>query len=78
MSLCSKGKGHDQFFDLIDEGNLDGLKTCLKKVGYQPREDGCTPLHYAVEQGKSDVARLLLENGADPVELYEGWSPLQV
>jgi ankyrin repeat protein len=40
-----------------------------------------TALHVAVENGRTDVAKLLLESGADPnhpSDMYDGWSPLLI
>jgi ankyrin repeat protein len=40
-----------------------------------------TALHVAVENGRADIAKLLLESGADPnhpSDMYDGWSPLLI
>ncbi len=40
-----------------------------------------TALHVAVENGRADIAKLLLESGADPnhpSDMYDGWTPLLI
>ena len=42
-------------------------------------EYGQTPLHYAAHFNRIDVAKLLLEHGADPnVKDDQGWRPLEL
>jgi ankyrin repeat protein len=55
--LCAANYGHAQVVKfLLTEGNADVDK---------PKNNGCTPLFAAAEQGKTEVVKLLLRGGAD-------------
>ncbi|MBS0262253.1 MAG: ankyrin repeat domain-containing protein [Planctomycetes bacterium] len=61
--------GH-QLFRWIDSGNVKSIRNLLAKkpeLINRPQDPDSyhPPLHYAAWQGKSDVARLLIELGAD-------------
>lgn len=54
---------------------LEGFKPTATQVN-QISQDGYTALHFAVINANVDVARTLLENGADPsIKNHDGFSP---
>ena len=66
--LCvAAGIGQD-IFQAVQQGNPAAVKRLLKKAPDQKsarNPDGMTPLHIAVAYGFLDVARCLIESGAD-------------
>lgn len=61
-------------FDVIIQGDLQAIKRFLRHFGkeslnttWQPKTRKVLPLHFAAMLGKTEVVRLLLLNGSDPV-----------
>jgi ankyrin repeat protein len=52
-------------FDLAWSGDLDGVVAALDTASVDAHIDGLTPLHLACAAGHTDVARALLDAGAD-------------
>lgn len=58
----------DEIFKLVGQGKITAVKNLLKKspeLAKATDERGNTPLHIAVSVGFSEIAELLLVNGAD-------------
>ena len=51
----------------VESGDTEGVKSLIKEgVDVNSKdEDGWTPLHLAAYSGKKDVAKLLLDKGAE-------------
>lgn len=57
------------FYKAIEQGDLDLVQFHVKNgidINYQHPEILVTPLVTAIKNGNSDIAMLLLKNGADP------------
>lgn len=72
-----KGKA---VLDAVHSGDMAALKELLREeqyVGYRDNETGITPLHMAVAEGKTAVAKFLIEKGVyvNAVD-REGQTPL--
>lgn len=53
----------------IDSGNSEAVKNLIKSLDnldFISSASGLTPLEFAVSKGRIDIARMLIENGADP------------
>jgi len=79
----------DDLFDASRTGDREGAARVLTRSPELARVTGPHPiwggeptaLHVAVENGRADVAALLLDAGADPnhpSDMYDGWSPLLI
>ena len=82
-------KSLDDLFDASRTGDrvaaarvLAGSPELARVTGPHPIWGGePTALHVAVENGRADVAALLLETGADPnhpSDMYDGWTPMLI
>lgn len=82
-------KSLDDLFDASRAGDrvaaarvLAGSPELARVTGPHPIWGGePTALHVAVENGRADVAALLLETGADPnhpSDMYDGWTPMLI
>jgi ankyrin repeat protein len=68
MAVCCKDVDISLIEHLIQKG---------ADVNYKNTSDGLTSLHYAISSGSDDVARLLIEKGADVNALdHDGTTPL--
>ncbi|CAN7991398.1 unnamed protein product [Ixodes pacificus] len=67
-------------FDWVKENNLARLRECLESESRPldaPDDEGLTLLHWACDRGHRDVAKLLLDSGADVhAQDQEGQTPL--
>ena len=77
---------------LADQGDLQGIKNLIESEEYKNNKKklkeiinsqsvfGFTPLHIAVSEGRLDIAKLLLQNGADPnaQNRFSGNTPLHL
>ena len=57
----------DELIEAAENGKLDLLKKCLDKVrdGVNARNSqGCTSLHFAAQEGRENIVKYLLDNGA--------------
>lgn len=68
FSSCSVGAIHTPLHDVAAEGDIQSFKALHSKrpkwVNEQD-EYGYTPLYHAVENGRSDIAKYLIEHGSD-------------
>jgi ankyrin repeat protein len=80
-------KSLDELFDASRSGDRAAAARVLSRSPELARVTGPHPiwggeptaLHVAVENGRVDVAALLLEKGADPnhpSDMYDGWTPM--
>jgi uncharacterized protein len=69
---------YEKALKAILTGNEASLKTVIKDINIEAKDkDKRTLLHYAVIENKIDLAKLLLENGADSnVNDKNQWKPL--
>ena len=59
---------HLDLLEYVKEGDLESVKSLLNtnsNLVNQRDEVGATPLHYAVLNGNREIARLLIDRGAD-------------
>jgi ankyrin repeat protein len=79
----------DELFDASRAGDREAAARVLARSPQLARVTGPHPiwggeptaLHVAVENGRADVAALLLEAGADPnhpSDMYDGWTPMVI
>ncbi len=72
--------GISPLMDAVTNNDLDGVRFFSKSsaaVINQKNFGGATALHLAARQGNFEMARILIENGADVnVADFEGWTPL--
>jgi ankyrin repeat protein len=79
----------DDLFDASRAGNREAAQRVLARSPELARVTGPHPiwggeptaLHVAVENGRADVAALLLDAGADanhPSDMYDGWTPMLI
>jgi ankyrin repeat protein len=82
-------KSLDDLFDASRSGDRVAAARVLARSPELARVTGPHPiwggeptaLHVAVENGRADVAALLLETGADPnhpSDMYDGWTPMLI
>jgi len=75
---------NEELLEAAERGNSNKVRELLKRGGLKANpntrdKNGNTPLHLAAEHGFLDVARLLLEHGADVNAIGKsGWTPLHV
>ena len=66
----------------VEEGLVDEVEALLNdglKIIDLDYGSGVTPLHIAIQEGQTVVARLLLNRGADPnTETSAGWTPFHM
>jgi len=67
-------------FELITKGDLSKVRDLLNansELVYIKDKDGDTPLHFAAMVGHTDIAKLLIDSGADVNKINkDGDSPL--
>ena len=51
-------------FDAVDSGDIDAVRIAIEDKSARDNE-GKTPLHWASYNGNTEIARLLIEQGAD-------------
>jgi hypothetical protein len=68
-AVCSDREPLEKTRVLLDRGaNVNARAKHLNVHGaYYPEDDDATPLHFAAYCGREDVAKLLLDHGADPL-----------
>ena len=82
-------KSLDDLFDASRSGDRVAAARVLARAPELARVTGPHPiwggeptaLHVAVENGRADIAALLLETGADPnhpSDMYDGWTPMLI
>lgn len=61
-------------FEVIIRGDFHGVERFLRHFGkddlnatWQPRSRKCLPIHFAAMIGKTEIVRLLLQNGSNPM-----------
>ena len=67
-----------KFFEAIKTGNEKAVRAFLDKKRPNIKDKNeQTPLHYAIEYGRTNMVQILLENGADiGIKNKYGWLPL--
>jgi hypothetical protein len=69
MNVKLGSRGRTQLHHCVDNGLTTSVKRLLsiRNINVNVKDDrkGWTPLHYAAENGHIEIARLLLQNGAD-------------
>lgn len=66
----------DGFLDLVQRGDLSAVESLLRRqpnLAHYARDYGKTALHWAAETDQVEVARALIEAGAD-IEAETGWN----
>lgn len=69
------------FHEAVEKGDVEAVAAALSEnaelVAARPEPNGNTPLHVAAYSGQAEVARLLIDAGADvEATAGEGWRPL--
>ena len=71
-------RSHSDVFRLIDEGNEEALWK-ISELNTRMPNTGMTPLHWALEHGKRQIARDLILRRVDVnVQDKFGWTPLML
>ncbi|CAB0038616.1 unnamed protein product [Trichogramma brassicae] len=79
ISLVDEGDRMAELLFRINKRKYRQGKTSLVRVDFQNEWNGITPLHYALQRGKKNIARLLLRNGANSnLESGKGLTPLRI
>src|SRR5580658_183855 len=65
----------------VDRGDITAVRRAIQLEGVtgvrQPDSSGTTPLHVAANKGLTDIAKLLIEAGADVNAHGDGgWTPM--
>src|SRR5258708_39236877 len=65
----------------VDRGDIAAVRRAIQAQGGrgvdQPDSSGNTPLHIAAAKGLADIAKLLIDAGADVnTHGHDGWTPL--
>lgn len=66
---CGKAsKATQKLFDAVVKGNIEQVKAALSEgadINYKDKREGNTPLIWAAHGGHIEIARLLIQKGAD-------------
>jgi hypothetical protein len=81
MNVKNRRDGRTQLHHCAENGHTTSVKRLLsiRNINVNVKDDvsGSTPLHYAALNGHVEIARFLLQNGADVnVKSNYGWTPL--
>jgi hypothetical protein len=81
MNVKLGRRGETQLHHCVDNGLTTSVKRLLsiRNINVNMKDDlhGATPLYFAAYNGHVEIARLLLQNGAEVnAKGYDGWTPL--
>jgi ankyrin repeat protein len=83
LYAMSKDEANDLFMKEIRSNtpNLEKIEVMIKSglVDLKAKdEDGWTPLHVASRRNRIEIAKLLIDRGADVEAKVDGWTPLHL